>query len=79
MNQINSIELLVKEWLRVKAKEELLNIQRKEIEKKINETLSTGIEINPSILNLLQRVLKMAKKTGARPDKQKENKNENAK
>lgn len=78
MNQINSIEFLVKEWLRVKAKEELLNVQRKEIEKKINETLNAGIEINPSILNLLQRVLKIAKKTGTRPDKQKENKNENA-
>lgn len=62
MNQINSIELLVKEWLRIKAKEELLNVQRKEVEKKINETLSAGIEINPSILNLLQRVLKRQKK-----------------
>lgn len=71
MNQINSIELLVKEWLRVKAKEELLNVQRKEIEKKINETLSTGIEINPSILNLLQRVLKMTKKTGLKPEQTK--------
>jgi len=76
---MNNIENLVKEWLRTKAKEELLSVQRKEIERQINESLSSGEEVNPYILNLLHRVLKMIKKTGSRPEKAtKENKNENA-
>lgn len=65
------IETLVKEWLRTKAKEELLNIQRKEIEKKINQALSAGVTVDASILNLLQRVLKMTKKSGTRPEQTK--------
>lgn len=76
---MNNIENLVKEWLRTKAKEELFSVKRKEIERQINESLSSGEEVNPSILNLLHRVLKMIKKTGSRPEKAtKENKNENA-
>ena len=62
---MNNIENLVKEWLRTKAKEELLSVQRKEIERQINQSLISGEIIKPEILNLLGRVLK---KTGARPE-----------
>lgn len=63
-----NIETLVKEWLRTKAKEELLSVQRKEIERQINKALISGLIIKPEILNLLGRVLKITKKSGARPE-----------
>lgn len=68
---MNNIENLVKEWLRTKAKEELLSVQRKEIERQINQALISGEIIKPEILNLLGRVLKITKKTGTRPEQTK--------
>lgn len=61
MNEIKNIEELIKEWIRAKTKEELLSVQRKEIEKNIQETLNSGVDIDPKILNLLHRVLRSTK------------------
>lgn len=61
MNEIKDIQELIKEWIRAKAKEELLSIQRKQIEKNIQETLKSGVDIDTKILNLLHRVLKITK------------------
>ena len=61
MNDINNIEQLVKDWIKIKTKEELLSVQRKEIEKNIHESIAAGKEINPAFLNLLYRILKITK------------------